>query len=221
LFLCFLPWLLANGAALGEVVPEPLDPALLAAEHQRLSGEIEQLARRQAWIGAEQRFGDLDRLGIEPSYEDLVFGAHAARGLGDAQSARDRLKQACQIEPTDELRAWLLSLDSAYGHAVLTSSTGEPVELRPAALPFAPDARAAVDYAVRLLAAEGRFEGLLPVGEYSLAGTGFRVEAGLALQIEISARQARQARRRGGESGPGGEAAPVEEPAEGGDATLH
>ncbi|MFH1462783.1 MAG: hypothetical protein ABIO70_00145 [Pseudomonadota bacterium] len=195
--LLFIGFGVGFAAAGGDALP--MDPAVVAAEHQRLSGEIQQLARRQAWAGVEQRFTELVELGIEPGFDDLVYGAHAARGIGDAQGASDRLKQAAQIRSTAEIRAWLGDLAAGYGHVVLSSDSRRPVALVPEVLPFAPDRRAAVEFAVHAFAEQGRFEGLLPIGTYQLGETEVVVDAGVALQIEVSAR-----------SGRGGDGAAVE-----------
>jgi len=191
-----MAWLLFGlgaGRAVGGSDEPPPDPAVVAAEHQRLSGEIQQLARRQAWAGLEQRFTELVELGIAPGFDDLVYGAHAARGLGNAQGASDRLRQAARIRSTPEIKAWLADLATGYGHVVLSSANRRPAALVPEVLPFAPDQRAAVEFAIATFAEQGRFDGLLPVGTYHLGDTVVVVDAGVALQIEVSARAGRAA----------------------------
>ncbi len=191
-----VPLVLAMGtAAAGDPSEAPEDPALRRAEHQRLSGEMEQLARRQIWVGLEDKFRKLVALGVEPSFEDWTHGAYAARALGDAMAARDRLEAACALQEDEELLGWLRSIDSQYGRVVLTTAPPRSTDLVPAALPFAPDKRAAVEFAVQRVAEGGVFEGLLPAGGYRLADTDFSVEPGIELRIEVSSRRQRSTRK--------------------------
>ncbi len=183
-------------AVAGEDEPTPLDPALLGAEHERLEGEMEQLARRQIWAGLEDKFLELEELGVELRYDNLIHGAHAARARGDVQATWERLQAASLIQRDDQLLDWLRAIESEYGQVVLSTSPVRSAMLEAKALPFAPDRRAAVEYAVQVLAAEGAFEGRLPAGEYTLSGTTFLVEPGISLQIEVSSR-----RQRGHKSG--------------------
>jgi len=175
----------------------PPDPVLIAAEHERLSGDMEQLAARQAWSGLEQKFVELEALGVEPSYQDLVNGAYAARAMGDASAVYDRLRRAAALRPRQAVTGWMASIDTSYGRVVLTTAPPRPVVLVPAVVPFAPDRRAAVDFAVARLGEVGRFEGLLPAGTYDLCGTELIVESGIALNIEVSTKRKRSSGRDG------------------------
>ncbi len=201
----------------------PPDPVLIAAEHERLSGDMEQLAARQAWSGLEQKFVELEALGVEPSYQDLVNGAYAARAMGDASAVYDRLRRGAPRRPpppapppgaaaggaaapprgppgggpSQEVTGWMASIDTSYGRVVLTTAPPRPVVLVPAVVPFAPDRRAAVDFAVARLGEVGRFEGLLPAGTYDLCGTELIVESGIALNIEVSTKRKRSSGRDG------------------------
>jgi hypothetical protein len=176
--------------------PAPPDPSVLAAEHERIAGEMELLARRQSWQGLEEGFRALALLGVELRHDDLVRGAYAARALGDVQSTYDRLEAALALRDDRELADWLRSIDSEYGQVVLSTVPVKAAVLEVAAMPFAPDKRAAVQYATVVLADQGRFEGRLPSGSYMLAGTDFEVEPGISLQIEVSTRKQRGRRER-------------------------
>lgn len=180
---------LSSSALAGDEGQDLQDPVVLAAEHQRLAGEMEQLARRQVWTGLEDKFRQLQALGVVLSFEDLVHGAWSARALGDVQSTYGRLQAAVALEQDDELLGWMRSIDAEYGQVVLSTSPPRGVALEAAALPFAPDRRAAVDYAIAALAQDGSFEGRLPAGEYTLSGTTFEVEPGISLRIEVSTRR--------------------------------
>jgi len=173
--------------------PEPLlaDPARQAAEHERLAGEMEQLARRQVWAGLEDKFRELEALGVSLRYDELIHGAHAARAMGDVQTTFERLEAASEIRRDDELADWMRAIETEYGQVVLTTSPLRSALLEAGSLPFAPDRRAAVEFAVGALDDSGSFEGRLPAGEYELVGTTFTVEPGISLRIEVSTRRQR------------------------------
>lgn len=158
----------------------------LEAEHVRLSGDIEQLANRQLWAGVEKKLAELAKLGVEPSYEDLIHGAYAARALGNAQNAYDRLKVAARIKGTREVVDWLYTIDANYGHVELVATPPRGVTLAVAEVPFDPDQRVAVEAAADRVKKEGKFSGLLPRGSYTYAGQAFTVEPGIAVRIEVS-----------------------------------
>ncbi|MDP2306665.1 MAG: hypothetical protein Q8P18_11640 [Pseudomonadota bacterium] len=156
------------------------------AEHIRLSGDIEQLAGRQLWAGVEKKFAELEKLGIEMSYDDLLHGAQAARALGNAQNAYDRLKVAARIKGTREVVDWLYTIDANYGQVMLIATPPRGITLEVAEVPFDPDQRICVEATAERIKKEGGFSGLLPRGRYTFAGQQFTVEPGIALRIEVS-----------------------------------
>lgn len=158
----------------------------LEAEHVRLSGDIEQLATRQLWAGVEKKLAELAKLGVEPSFDDLIHGAYAARALGNAQHAYDRLKVAARIKGTREVVDWLYTIDANYGTVELIATPPRGVALSMAEVPFDPDQRVAVEAASERVKKEGGFAGLLPRGSYVFAGQSFTVEPGIAVRIEVS-----------------------------------
>ena len=64
------------------------------AEYNRLTQELELMAGKRAWSGAERVFQSLVDTGAAPSFEDWMRGAHAARALGDLTSVHARLLAA-------------------------------------------------------------------------------------------------------------------------------
>lgn len=158
------------------------------AEHIRLSEDIEQLANRQLWPGAEKKFAELERLGVEMTYADLWNGALAARSLGNAEAAYNRLKVAAKVKGTKEVINWLVTIDANYGLVELIATPPRGIVLDLAEMPFDPDQRIAVDAAKEHVRKEGGFKGLLPRGNYVFAGQPFKVEPGLSLRIEVSPR---------------------------------
>ena len=155
------------------------------AEHRRLNEEMERLAQRNAWTGVERSFQELLALqekGEVLTYDEWHLGAQAARALGDMQAARTRIAEAVKLEGKEEDIAWLEQLDKNYGPVNLRSVDKESVPtLTIAAMPFAADQRAALEYAQKELAEERVFRGLLPPGQYTFEAGGvsqtFAVEA--------------------------------------------
>lgn len=156
------------------------------AEHLRLSGELEQLAQRQLWSGVDRKFLDLEKLGVEPTYQDLLHGAHASRALGNMADAYARLRRASKLETTKEVLDWMYSIDMHYGMVELVRTPKKGDVLTAGELPFDPDQRAAVELAAKAVADNGLFSGLLPAGAYVFCGQAFTVQPGIAVRIEVS-----------------------------------
>ncbi len=167
------------------------------AEHVRLSGDLELLTSRQLWAGAEKKYLELIEMEKDAgrailTFEDLVFGAYAARALGHMLDVRDRLTRATLMEGPEErmkeVHDWLSSIRSTYGQVRLLAHNARNVEFAPELLPMDPDQRNAVELASDSIRKYGSFNGLLPRGDYSFAGHSFRVEPGVAVNIETSPR---------------------------------
>ncbi|MFH1466416.1 MAG: hypothetical protein ABIO70_18680 [Pseudomonadota bacterium] len=140
------------------------------AEHIRLTEEMRRLSKRNAWKGVETAYVELEALqkrGVELSYEDHWLGAQAARALGDINGVYMRLKAAAKVDGSQEVIEWLSDLDAHYGQVDLSSKRKEAVALSAAAMPFAPDQRAAIEAAVAAVGAGQAYKGLLPAGSYT------------------------------------------------------
>lgn len=135
------------------------------AEYIRLSQELEKLATRNAWAGVERTYGLIVQTGVTPSFQDHVFGAHAARAVGDVTSARSRLLKANEIKEDREVLDWLWEIDSNYGLVTLLADRGS-IELKAEVMPFEPDQAMAVQFAQGRVTETGEFEGYLPQGKY-------------------------------------------------------
>ncbi len=158
------------------------------AEHVRLSSEIKQLATRQAWAGVEKKYEELEKLGFDLDFDDLLHGAYAARALGDAQSAYDRLQIAAKLKGTKEVVDWLYAIDTDYGRVELIATPPRGITLEAELMPFDPDQRTCVTTAISDVTHDGEFLGLLPKGKYMFAGTAFEVQPGIAVRIEVAPR---------------------------------
>ena len=163
-----------------------------AAEHDRISDEMERLAERKIWPGVERKFAELVKLETTMTLDDLLIGAHAARELGDVAAAYERLKTAARVKGTKEIVDWLWDIDNNYGHVDLTAVPARSAELTAVTMPFDPNQRRAVDSAVKRSKQDGAFRGLLPAGAYSFAGQKFEVVPGISVKIEVSPRMRRQ-----------------------------
>ncbi len=159
-----------------------------AAEAVRLTEELRALAQRQAWAGVERVYAMLERRGAEFAYEELVYGAQAARYSGNIDAARDRLVAAARVKGSREVIDSLAAIDATYGSVQLVGSRRAPAMLEPLEPPFDPDQRAAIAAARAEIAASGAFTGLLPKGRYLFGDQPFTVEPGIAVRIEVDPR---------------------------------
>ena len=135
-----------------------------AAEHQRYLEEMRKLSGRNAWTGVERNFKLLLKLqddGEVLTAEDWLLGAQAARNLGNMTSCRERLAASVRIKPEREAVGLLEEIDRSYGVVELSSDKGLEAALAPAAMPFIPDQRKAIEYAQAQVAENGAFEGIL------------------------------------------------------------
>jgi hypothetical protein len=139
----------------------------------QLQEEIGQFLRRNAWKGVEAAYQEmlgLGEQGVPVLCEDHLHGARAARQLGNAAAVHQRLMLAVHAAPSEEAVQWLNDLEHNYGRVSIRVQGREPTPLEPAAMPFAPDRRAAVLYAQEQLEDHAVFEGLLPAGVYRIGG---------------------------------------------------
>lgn len=170
--------MLALTAAGGEQSAPPgvamLDP-VERSEYNRLTQELELLAIKRAWTGAERTFRALLATGAQPSASDWLRGAHAARAVGDLLATRERLVAAKQVGAAPAALEWLAAIDDEYGRVQLACDPGSKIRLVPEAMPLDPDQRRAVEHAVRRIEESCSFDGLLPGGRYQFYTHAFRV----------------------------------------------
>jgi hypothetical protein len=179
------------------VAPTPPPPAAVAsdaaqrAEQTRLRETLVQLAQKSAWDGVEDAYARLLKLGAKgfaPAPRDHVLGAQAALFTGRTADARARYV-AARDAGAPEAPVALEALAKLFGEARVTvprryAGAGSLV---PAAMPLPPEQRASVETAARRLAARESFEGLLPLGDYSVDGVPFRVAAGQTATVVLEA----------------------------------
>jgi hypothetical protein len=129
------------------------------------------------------------------TYQDLLYGAYAARTLGHTLDVRTRLVRAAQLAMTREVADWLAAIDANYAPVQLVGAPRCGIRLEAGELPFDPDQRVALEAAIDEVARTGSFAGLLPRGSYRFGDRAFAVEPGIALRIEVDARARRDRTR--------------------------
>ena len=157
----------------------PAGPTVASQRAVQLTEEIRTRAERNAWKGVDAAFRELETLlsdGVSLTLEQCVWGAQAARSLGQVDQVRQRLLLALRASDGQwaqrlEVVAWLNEVEASYGAAECKAASREESTFTPAQMPFPPDQRAAVQYAQATLASDGRFSGWLPAGLYELGQT--------------------------------------------------
>ena len=167
------------------------------AEYDRLMDEINNFSERQLWKGVEKSYEELLALnGVEVPFEAHMAAAQSARSVGDMGACLSRLLRAQSLQRTEELDSWIMEINQTYGRVQLVVTPPRPVEMTPAQMPFAPDQRRAVELAQKSLREDGVFIGMLPVGDYNIAGRQFDVTQGVGTQIELSAKELRNEKKK-------------------------
>ena len=182
---------LAGPTAAGEKKSKEAAPSpeQLKAEHTRITIEMKSLSERQIWVGVERKFNSMLELEIDPSFEDLLMAAQAARGVGDVKTTNARLKRAAKFQQTEEITDWIWDIDQNYGHVEILGVPNKHRELYEVVAMFAPDKRQAVHFAKTTLEETGAFVGLLPHGEYVVMGETFSVEPGLSIRLDYAGKR--------------------------------
>jgi len=152
-------------------------PEALEAEAVRLSAELKRLVQRGAWSGADSTYRALLDTGVPPHAEDHLFGAQAARAIGDIAATRERLVAASAVQPSEQATAELTQIDSLYGTVSLRCDPGSG-DLSPAEPPFRADVLAAVAWVQEHLRESCSYDGPLAAGSYTLSGVPFEVSPG-------------------------------------------
>ncbi|MBT3221908.1 MAG: hypothetical protein HN348_22770 [Proteobacteria bacterium] len=149
------------------------------AERLRLEEEMRKLSQRNAWSGVERSYTSLEKMpGCVLPFEDYYLGGQSARYLGKVWEMYQRLMLAKEIDPQEGILDSLMGVDANYGRVDIKGSERRPPELTRGVMPFAPDQRKAIEWAQTVIENTGRFEGMLPAGDYDVGGNPFSVAAG-------------------------------------------
>jgi hypothetical protein len=137
------------------------------AEYQRLSEDMARMAKVGNWSAVERSFRRLDAISQDHPFKVLVAAAYSARETGNVALVRDRLQQAAALQADEDVQNWLFSLQEKYVAVTLAADLADDMRLFPKQMPFAPEERAAVQFAMQTVEDEAMFVGLLPKGEYT------------------------------------------------------
>jgi hypothetical protein len=141
---------------------------------------MEKLASRNAWGGVEERWLEMQSLGVDVPTETRLLAADAARVRGDAWSAYQRLADVLRLAPeTDGVAGQMKLYRDGWGRVTVRRVEATPIELVASELPLMPEGRAAVDFAAEQLKKTGGFDGLIPVGSYQVGSYPIVVTASL------------------------------------------
>jgi hypothetical protein len=162
------------------------------AEYVRLAGEVQNLARRNAWAGVERAYVAALRTGESGTFDLHLAGAHAAWARGDVRGTRQRLQRAHAQQERRDVIEWMYRIDRGYGEVRIQVAPEMELE-RPASGRFEPEMAAAVAFAADQVRTTGRFSGLLPRGVYAVGPYRIDVADGVAVLEPVeSARGARR-----------------------------
>ena len=170
--------LVAALLACSALVPPAAYAACDEAERLRLSDEAKKLAQRNAWSGVERAYTNLLATECELSLDDHLNGAQSARSLGKIFEVYQRLGRARDLDQRSDLIEEMESINQIYGRVEIIGDPRFRPTLTREAMPFAPDQRRAIEYAIEVVANTGSFKGMLPRGEYDVSGKVFTVEPG-------------------------------------------
>ncbi len=136
------------------------------AEKFRLTEEMKRLAQRNAWPGVEAKYAELQALKVPLEFSTHRLAAQSAQYLGKTFEQYNRLTRAYEVEADDDVKAEMEAIDAKYGRVRLIGNERWQVTLRRPAMPFAPDERKSVEYAILVASESGGFTGMLPAGDY-------------------------------------------------------
>jgi len=167
------------------------------AEVVRLAGELDKLAKRNAWKGVEKTYKEIEKLGFRGLLDPASIhemGSQAATVFGDTQARLIRLKRAGLSGGEESVAGALELLEEQWGEVNIRPARPPETrqekkdfvgpELQPEQMPFAPDQRKAIETAMAQIEATGIYKGLLPLGAYTLGTEGFLLAEGAQVDIE-------------------------------------
>jgi len=136
------------------------------AEKFRLTEEMKRLAQRNAWPGVEAKYEELLSLKVPLDFDTHRLAAQSAKYLGKTYEVYQRLERAFEVKADPDVKSEKEQIDSKYGRVKLVGNERWEVTLRRPSMPFAPDERKSVEYAIMVAKESGGFTGMLPVGHY-------------------------------------------------------
>ncbi len=151
------------------------------AEMARILEDMKQFRENANWTVVEKRYLQLSEFKkAQPTVEMHLLGAEAASNLGNVAAVHERLGLALALEGSDKTRQWYESIDASYAPVTIkVPKKFETVpELTIAMMPFFPDQQLALAFAQQQIQENRKFQGYIPFGEYTIAGSTFTVAQG-------------------------------------------
>jgi hypothetical protein len=152
--------------------------AEVAAKVRQIRDEMNRFAGKNAWNGVDRKYQQVIALTPNVSLELHRLGAQAARMLGKTYEMYTRLENITQLESDTTVQQEISALESSYGRVRILGNIRWTVVLSRPSMPFLPDQKSSVKYAIDELANTGSFEGMIPVGKYLIGEREVVVEAG-------------------------------------------
>lgn len=154
------------------------DPAATRAEARRLAEEIEDDIADGKWQAAHDRQARLEALpGVQLGYADHWRGYQVAQAVGDANAQYARLAAAAAIDHSDEVMMAQARLMAWYG--LVEIRVKPKLDPRPGLVmlevPMDMDQRRVYEAAAAEVAERGAYQGLLPLGQYTVGAASFEI----------------------------------------------
>ena len=156
-----------------------LPASSIQAETQRMEAEITALAERNAWVGVDRNYNTMIKKNLQPSTGATKLAATAAMRVGNTWAAYQRFFRALQHDKEADVGLQLRTIRSQYGRVDIRRNSTNPATLVVNVRSFDPNHNASLAFSKETLQATGGFNGMLPVGEYTVNGKPFTVIAGL------------------------------------------
>ena len=153
------------------------------AEARRIETEITALAERNAWQGVDRYYNTMVKKDLLPSTEATKLAATAAMRVGNTWAAYQRFFRALQHDKEANVGVQLRTIRSQYGRVEIRRNSTNPATLVEKARSFDPNHNACLAFSKEVLQTTGGFDGMLPIGEYTVNGTVFTVRSGLRATI--------------------------------------
>ena len=151
------------------------------AEMARILEDMKQFREKANWTVVEKRYQQLSEFSkASPTVEMHLLGAEAASNLGNVSAVKVRLQDALALEETEKTKQWYASIDANYASVTIKvpKKFDDIPELTIAMSPFFPDQQFALAFAKQSIQDNRKFQGYVPFGEYTIAGSTFTVAKG-------------------------------------------
>ena len=154
---------------------------------EALRAAIETEVARNAWAEADRAYVLLIDAGIRLDAREHLLAGQAARAMGRVNDALTRFELSARLEQTPEAEEEIARITQEYGQVDLKIPGGweGAVPLKARTPLVDPLLRLQLEEARKVLAAEGRYRGLLPLGGYRLGETAFEVTREEPVKVKL------------------------------------